>query len=417
MKNNIFNFIKIFIVLLLIALFIYKINGNKNSEPSNLINYSVDESKTANVTEIFFYGNHFNIKGNIDNIYSNLEQISFYIVSIDKKYEYNYVLNYDVNDNIIYFNSSNLLNEGIILDGVNINEYNCYIKILDNNSQYIYEINNQTKYNDFTYYSIFENGNNKKIQFLSSNGLILNVSLNKDDVYDIIIDPGHGGKDLGACYNKICETRYTLLLSNLLKSKLEKLGYKVALTRDSDIYLEKYGVNSRVEKVYKSKAKILISIHLNSTYSKLDGFEVYTSNNINLDFARNIVSNLKSIGGLNTSNNSHFKVEDGIYSRTFSSTDVIDANKNFVYPNVSTNTNYYFMIRETGGYMAGAYVDGRDGNGENIYRNNNVGIESYILELGYINNPDNINEIENNKEKYMNNLAETIDNYLKKKSN
>ena len=49
---------------------------------------------------------------------------------------------------------------------------------------------------------------------------------------------------------------------------LENLGYKVKLTRDSDIKLNNYGKDSRTSIVYESKAKYLFSIHFNSSGDK-----------------------------------------------------------------------------------------------------------------------------------------------------
>ena len=67
------------------------------------------------------------------------------------------------------------------------------------------------------------------------------------------------------------------------------------------------------------------------------------------------------------------------------------------------------MIRETGGILTGAYIDSRNSSiGENPYYNSNKGIESYILELGYIINSADINNILNNKEKYVNAIYDSI---------
>ena len=56
------------------------------------------------------------------------------------------------------------------------------------------------------------------------------------DVYDIVIDPGHGGKDGGAVTTHNGETYaekdITLDYGKDLKKALEELGLKVKLTRD-----------------------------------------------------------------------------------------------------------------------------------------------------------------------------------------
>ncbi len=87
----------------------------------------------------------------------------------------------------------------------------------------------------------------------------------------IIIDPGHGGKDAGAVGSRSLEKDINLKESIMLKNMLEKEGYEVKLTRNTDKYL---GINERgIE-----KCDIFISMHKNSVKSKLaKGTEVYYS--------------------------------------------------------------------------------------------------------------------------------------------
>ena len=407
--KKVFSIIKIIIIVVFIILAIYVFLDTKKIKTTV---FDVNIDKYASIDELYFYGTHFNINGYIDDNINDIKKVELIISSLDNKYEYKYNLNYHIDDKI-YFDTNNYINEGLYLDDLKVNSYRIKIYVESNNRISSYNIKNNTIYKNTKYYSL-----NNTIINLNTNNDILDITVdkNKEDTYDIIIDPGHGGKDPGACYNSVCEIDYTLMLSNILKTKLEKLGYKVALTRDKDMTLDKYGDDNRIARVHKSHSKFALSIHLNSTYQRLDGFEIYASNNTNLYFPRQTISLLKEVKGLNVSNNTHFKVEDGIYVRTFSSSDVNSANEDGVYPNVNTNTNYYFMIRETGGYITGAYVDGREGEGENKFRNSNVGVETFILELGYINNPDNVEEIKKNKDKYMDKVSISIDKYLKKKA-
>ena len=64
---------------------------------------------------------------------------------------------------------------------------------------------------------------------------------------------------------------------------------------------------------------------------------------------------------------------------------------------ITTNSNYYYMIRETGGIVTGAYVDNRnDKILSNPYTKSNVGTEAYLLELGYLSNKNDLNNMINN---------------------
>ena len=91
-------------------------------------------------------------------------------------------------------------------------------------------------------------------------------------------------------------------------------------------------------------------------------------------------------------------------------TDAIE--NNYEKYSVSKETNYYYMIRETGGYMSGAYVDGREGNRNNPYVKSNVGSESYILELGYITSEHDLNLINNHSTEYLQAVSDAISSYL-----
>ena len=52
------------------------------------------------------------------------------------------------------------------------------------------------------------------------------------DVYDIVIDPGHGGSDNGAEYGGYSEADQTIIYGKRVKEELEELGLKVKITRN-----------------------------------------------------------------------------------------------------------------------------------------------------------------------------------------
>lgn len=73
------------------------------------------------------------------------------------------------------------------------------------------------------------------------------------------------------------------------------------------------------------------------------------------------------------------------------------------------------MIRETGGIATKAYVDGRNTSfGKNKYYNSNIGVEAYLLELGYINNDDELVKLLNEQDYYVKAIVETIKEQLGK---
>ena len=79
----------------------------------------------------------------------------------------------------------------------------------------------------------------------------------------VFLDPGHGGRDPGAVYNGLREKDLNMSIYRKFRSELEKLGYTVLTSRDSDVYVDY--VTERSEMVNKTDADVFISIHFNAT--------------------------------------------------------------------------------------------------------------------------------------------------------
>lgn len=89
----------------------------------------------------------------------------------------------------------------------------------------------------------------------------------------IVIDAGHGGSDEGAKVQTVMEKRITLTTALLTKKHLEKMGYRVILTRSRDIFVS---LPRRAAIANKSKAAAFVSIHFNSSPNRsAKGIEVY----------------------------------------------------------------------------------------------------------------------------------------------
>lgn len=91
----------------------------------------------------------------------------------------------------------------------------------------------------------------------------------------IVIDPGHGGADPGAQYGNLREKDVNLAVALRLKQVLEKQGYKVILTRESDTDFypdhfikgrtaKRHELNQRIQMATANQADLFISIHSNS---------------------------------------------------------------------------------------------------------------------------------------------------------
>ena len=89
----------------------------------------------------------------------------------------------------------------------------------------------------------------------------------------IMIDAGHGGSDPGAINGAHKEKVYTLQIAKRLQTQLEKLGFRVIMTRTGDTYPT---LQERAALCKKYKPDLYISIHCNSAASKTpSGIETY----------------------------------------------------------------------------------------------------------------------------------------------
>lgn len=406
----------------------YPLKNNLEVFTPNVFDPIKYEDTTANINELYIYGTHLNFKGTL-NVEEQFDEAK--IIAVNR---FNEEIEIDANiklkDNLIEFNLSELLNRGLYLDGVKVGNYSFFLRATKDNTNKYYALNNTTNYKKTTYYTITKDNTNNKITFENENNyyptLSMNVEKNKDNnIYDITIDAGHGGKDPGACYYGKCETDYTFDLAVSLKEKLEEAGLKVKLTRENNYgTLQTYNEGGRVVIPQDYKTKFLFSFHLNSgiegSYNNgWNGVEIYCPYNSDTKLGSDIATYITSYTGTNFSPKNPYKVGNGVYIRTFRQNEI----DNFIeemdeegYPrySITTNTNYYYLIRETGGYMTGAYTDGRDGKLKNPYVLSNVGVESYIMEIGYITSQKDVENIDNNKAKYIEAVKEAILNNIYK---
>lgn len=374
------------------------------------------QEETINIDELYIYGTHLNLHGNTvqgDGLQLVLYNGEFKEISIN------------INDD--EFNLSDKVNDGLYLEDIARGDYYLFLRTKETSDEdkvnyKYYALKNNTDYKETTYYT-FSNTNNKIVinNEESYPTMMMHVKENTDDnVYDIVIDPGHGGMDSGANKNGYYESELTMELADLLYEKLKETGMKVKLTREDgeltkNEKLPEYGVHGRAVIPYEVKAKYVFSIHFNSnTYSSVNGLEVYTADNINYDLAKDLVKNITESAGIGYSSNKISKVMNGIYTRTFTESEIENSSKESeekgrVPYGITTKSNYYYIIRETGGIITGAYVDNRNEEIKaNPYVKSNIGSETYLLELGYISNNKDLDNLLNNMDKYAEGIVKSI---------
>jgi len=107
----------------------------------------------------------------------------------------------------------------------------------------------------------------------------------------IVIDAGHGGFDRGGIPGQpVGEKNLTLDVALRLKPKLQAAGYRVVMTRDSDVFVP---LPSRVAIANAYRNAIFICIHFNSaTRTGADGIETYYYRRDSASLAANIHRNV-----------------------------------------------------------------------------------------------------------------------------
>lgn len=143
------------------------------------------------------------------------------------------------------------------------------------------------------------------------------AALTRHKVRTIVIDPGHGGKAAGAVGKFSQEKNNALVIAKKLKAKLEKLGYKVLLTRSTDVDL---ALTARPALAKKWKADLFISLHNNSsTDLSVRGIETFSLTPLGAPGSYNKNIEKEWVAGDKYTRNNQalaFYIQKGLISRT-----------------------------------------------------------------------------------------------------
>jgi len=120
--------------------------------------------------------------------------------------------------------------------------------------------------------------------------------MNNNELLGVVIDPAHGGLDLGYTKNGINEKDITLEISNYIKNRLEDLGIDTILTRNDDITLSP---NDRINRVKNTLGDrdgiVVISNRFNNPNDNTTKI-VYSVNENDLNLVDNIKRQLEFEG-------------------------------------------------------------------------------------------------------------------------
>jgi N-acetylmuramoyl-L-alanine amidase len=100
------------------------------------------------------------------------------------------------------------------------------------------------------------------------------ASAASDSSTTVVIDAGHGGHDRGGIPGqRVSEKEMTLDVAQRLKSVLAANGYRVVMTRESDVFVP-LGTRAAIANSYRNA--IFVSVHFNSAKRVgADGIETY----------------------------------------------------------------------------------------------------------------------------------------------
>ena len=115
----------------------------------------------------------------------------------------------------------------------------------------------------------------------------------------VVIDAGHGGFDLGGIpHQRVAEKGMNLDVAQRLGKKLRSAGYRVVMTRDSDVFIS-LGERVRIANSYRDA--VFVCVHFNSaTRAGANGIETYYFSDQSAALAANI--HRQVVGGTDTDN-------------------------------------------------------------------------------------------------------------------
>lgn len=187
-----------------------------------------------------------------------------------------------------------------------------------------------------------------------------------EDKINIVLDPGHGGANVGSSARGVGEKVYAMQLATLIREELLANGnFNVYLTRTGDYDLELY---QRAEVANNYNADILISIHFDGSQSSAEnGTTAYTSvfdTFAAVSLSQSITANVAAAVGLKNNGVRRRYDNAGYYWNFEKQWDCQD-------PSLGTLSDYYGIPTWCGKF----------------------GIKSIIVEHGFFSNAGDVNKV------------------------
>lgn len=210
------------------------------------------------------------------------------------------------------------------------------------------------------------------------------------NAFTVVIDAGHGGRDAGAVGRKSKEKNINLAVALALGKMIEDncAGVKVVYTRQKDVFVD---LDERANIANRAKADLFISIHTNSTASKVGprGAETYT---LGMHRAADNLEVAKRENSVITLESNYEEKYEGFDPRSSESYIIFELMQD---QNMAQSVRLAKMVQEQFRSVAGRVDKGVHQAGFLVLRATSM--PSVLVELGYINNP--------NEETYLNSAA------------
>ncbi len=89
----------------------------------------------------------------------------------------------------------------------------------------------------------------------------------------VILDPGHGGHDMGAMSTYAGEKNFNLDVARRVRNELQKAGVRVMMTRNSDAFVD---LHERAALANARQNAIFVSLHFNASANRAaEGLEIF----------------------------------------------------------------------------------------------------------------------------------------------
>ncbi len=402
--------------------------------PPPVRDFSKVSETQISVNKYFYYGPHMGLHGEVEyapeennsvqKVYARVYR-DIQVVDNSPTMEQEMCFSYE--EGILKVWMADVIDEGLCLEQLPEGDYLLLIAVVDGeNNETLLSLADVSEMEPLEYYTITHEGKNRRIDVapgsmvddenleVNSFTLLCKETELPEEIYDIVLDPGHGTCDGGTVSvapildkngNVYCERDVALSIAKKVKASLEEMGYKVALTHDGSegttsyawCYWNAYKEGNRVWNACTPKPKYSISIHLNNVEGKIatPGIELYSSIHAGVRLSKRILEQVTANTLMPTSSKKPNRVEGlpGAYKWRLSD---------------APNSDYLYMIREVGGIMTGGRVANHERYGTNKFYNVNFSPEAYLIETGYISDALNMQVLIDDQQNFADCIARGI---------